>query len=153
MNRYLTEHEKTAEVARWLEYRSDPSNQPPPGQEGGHGYPDPAIFPLTDALNAIDGVLTDQSCAGHLHPGEVVGEDAYWHAQLWLRLSEPMMEAFTDHVYTLLESPLIERCQRIFHPDVGDLVDIVFHGSERGKLDESGAGIVRFFTDLSDCLR
>lgn len=148
MNRYLTEHEKKAEVARWLEYRSDPANQAPDGQMGGYGYPDPAIFPLTDALNAIDGVMTDQSCAGHLHPGEIVGEDTYWHAQLWLRLSEPMMEAFTREAYRLLESPLIERVQRIFHPDIGDVADIVFHGSERGKLDDSGALIVAFFESL-----
>ena len=151
LSRYLTTAEKDAEVARWLEYRSDPANRAPAGYEGGHGYPDPDVFPLTDALNAIPGVMTYQSCAGHLHPGEEPGEYAMWHARLWLRLSEPMMGAFTDHAYTLLESPLIERCQRIFHPDLGDVVDIIFHGNERGALVESSAGIVRFFTDLSQC--
>jgi hypothetical protein len=151
MNRYLTDDEKQAEVARWLADRSGPENQAPPGQGGGCGYPDPDIFPLTDALNALPGVLTDQSCAGHLHPGEEPGEDALWSGQLWLRLSEPMMARFTEHAYQLLESPTVERCTRIFHQDIGDVADIVFLGNERGKLAESAAAILAFFTELSEC--
>lgn len=149
MSRYLASNETDADVARWLADRSDPANQAPPGHEGGYGYPDPDIFPLADALNAIPGVATYQSCAGHVLTDTRDGTPYHQPGQLWLRLSESMMAAFTDHVYTLLESPLIERCQRIFHQDLGDVVDIIFHGNERGKLAESGDGIVRFFTDLS----
>ena len=150
MERYLTDEEKLIEVARWIVYRSDATNQAPPDQEGGWGYPDPDVFELTDMLNAIEGVLTDQSCAGHLHSGETPGETSMWDGKLWLRLSEPMMERFTADAYRLYESPTIERLQRIFHRDVGDIVEIIFQGNNRGKLAESGAAIVAFFSQLAE---
>lgn len=151
MTRYLTDDEKTAEVARWLAYRSSPEAQPPESisEPGGMGYPDPDIFALTDALNQIDGVLTIQSCAGHLHPGQEADEHAMWSGKLWLRLVEPLMALFTERVYELLEQPTIETCERIFLRGVGDIAEVYFQGNDRGKLAESSAVILSFFKGLS----
>lgn len=150
--RYLTDDEKRIEVADWLGHRSTPGAQPPPDiapHPGGYGYPDPDIFDLTDRLNDLPGVLTIQSCAGHLHPGEVPGETAMWSGQLWLRLSEPLLRAFFERGWDLLSHPTIERCWVILHPDLGYVVDIVFDGNNRGRLAESSEVILTFFGSLA----
>lgn len=130
--RWLTPDEKEREVSYWLSYRENgPFSIPPPeGELGGLGYPDPEIFALTDRLNAIDGVCTVQSCAGHRIKHET--GDYVHFGQLWLRLSEDMSLAFYRHGFEWRRANqgLITQCAIWFQSYDNEVVDIRFNGLE-----------------------
>lgn len=74
--RYLTQKAKARELAAFQELRKKGA---PAGNQAGRGYPDPDILPWCDRLNALEGLCTLQSCAGHTprngdpgpHPGHL----------------------------------------------------------------------------------
>lgn len=170
--RYLTPDEKAAHITDWMrcreEYAADverAKREPEfyaerfggyqcgavdlesPDPLPGSGFPDPAVYALTDRLNAIDGICVVQSCSGHLHPGETQGMQAMWSGQLWLRVDESMAKAVTARAYELVARPQIEHVQRIFHESWGDLIDVIFDGMNRGRerFNESAEAIASFF--------
>lgn len=130
-------------MAEWATYRAEPFN---PAEVG---VPDPDIYPLVDALNALPGICTVQSCAGHVRASPLDGADVYWPAHLWIRASETVLRAFQAHVWRLMEYDGIERCAVLYHPTLGDLIDLQFAGNERGRLAESSDWIRRFFVSVA----
>jgi len=154
VSRFLTPEEKRDHLDTWRRLRADFEHQRRDLEGeflGGRGYPDLAVYELTDRLNAIDGVCTVQSCAGHrqLAPSDDA-EERVWNGQVWLRLSEVMMEWFLRSVYTLSSTSEIERVQLIFDRWGGDVVDIVFQGMNKGpvQLARSSDLVVWFFEGL-----
>lgn len=104
-----------------------------PENPGGMGYPDPEMFTVCDRLNSLPGIVTMQSCAGHVHPGEEPGVEAMWSGQLWIGMSEPVRARYISRIDELLiHSYYIERCKIIFMLDQIDVADIIFAGMNRG---------------------
>lgn len=149
---YLTAEEKAYIQGEWGDRRAGLSDVTSPGT------PDPDIFPLCDALNAIEGVCTVQSCAGHRSPEPKSWDtrtdgDGLVAGQLWLRLSADMLHAFERSVGTLLLSDEIEQVSLIWgrHRGYtnGPVVDIVFRGNERGQLHDSERVLLGFFREIA----
>ena len=140
--RYLSPAEKVHVLAGWDARKREPR---PDGDLGGRGYPDPEIFGLCNALNAIPGVCTLQSCAGHrlgpmnLQPGH-----------LWLRLDETLSGRFRQTVFDLLRQPTIQGIATLYHFGDREIVEIVFDGTERGAacFERSVIEISAFFAGL-----
>jgi len=141
-SRHLTDAEKAQILSEWsrLQRTLRPIDRDVPGCRG---YPDRDILPLCDALNAIDGVCTVQSCAGHGSP-----EDVQATGQVWVRLSLAMSRAFDVLAIDLARQPLIEGVARRYQPYGQEIVDVQFQGNERGKLAESIRLVIDFFESL-----
>ena len=140
MARYLTAGEKTRRLAEWESLRSQPL---PDGDCGGRGYPDPDIFPLCDYLNALPGVCTLQSCAGHRSREGLISS-----AHLWLKLDRTSARRFKKNAFVLAGDDHIERLGLSYMPDEGEVVEIIFKGNERGMLVDSALPIASFFEDI-----
>lgn len=147
---HLTKDGKEKELRAWAEARALRDSLPYT-PEGGRGYADPEIYNLCDRLNALSGVCTLQSCAGHKME-EAGGYQLPGHLWLWLGFS--MSRLFQNRVYELAEHyPLIEEI-KVLHrnlPGEGprEIVDIVFQGQERGNLYQSAELIAAFFEELA----
>lgn len=140
--RFLEKEEKQAELDRFNTWRTDP-NAYRGARGGGYGYIDQEILPLCDALNALPGVLTMQSCCGH-------GDGEYIHyGQLWLRLSEYVAGQFERKVGGLLASPYVRHVQKLYsyqsQKAPHEIVDIQFYGYESGQFRQSADVILKFF--------
>lgn len=138
-DRYLTDAAKAEALAEWERLKASPR---PLDDPGGLGLPDPEIIPYVDALNAIEGVCTLQSCSGH-REDRSRGVDAPGH--LWLWLSEPMSRAFDRRAFELASSPMLEAVRRDYSEWGQEIVSLTFAGAERDLLPESGQSIIRFF--------
>lgn len=156
MGRYLTYADKARELTLWERTKREvvaPVDRP--DKIAGHGYPDPEIFDACDRLNAIDGVCTLQSCAGHWSPEYHDDFDRLtripWPGSLWLWLDERMAHAFDHHAFDLALHPNVEQVSRIYHRHDGEgreILDITFLGSAHGVLRESVEMLVGFFAGL-----
>ena len=136
LNRYLAESEKERRVKEWLEARSRWYVCSP-------GNPDPEIFWLTDALNALSGICTLQSCSGHMLNGFVQS------GSLWVKLSNGVMSQFYKAAPVLARQDVVEDVSIRFGTGEGEIVEIVFKGNERGLLRESESVILSFFKSVS----
>lgn len=143
-SRFLTEDEKRAEIAEWeAACRAWPSAS---GDVGGRGFPDPDMIPWCRAVNAIPGVCTVQSCAGHESPGGY-----YSPAHLWLRLDPAMSAAFNAEALRLsANTARIEQVSRVYTSWGKEIASITFAGNERDSLNESMALIVAFLQSLRE---
>lgn len=113
------------------------------GAPGGAGYPDPEMFRWCDRLNAIPGICTLQSCAGHLDAG---GRGVTSPGRLWLLLDPEMSAAFDARALDLAaDSDHIERVCRIYSSWGEEVTSIEFAGNERGMLEASMRRILAFF--------
>lgn len=133
-SRYLTDEGKARELRSWDDIkREDRTGERPPGASlGGYGYPDPDMYLWCDRINALRGVCTLQSCAGH-RDGKY-----FHHAQLWLWFDAPTLERFwTTEAMSLSAHPLIERVHLMAQPYGHEVVDLVFHGNEKDSLNAS----------------
>jgi hypothetical protein len=140
--RFVTSELKAAELARWAALKAAPR---PEGFIGGTGWPDPEIFEWCDRVNALPGVCTLQSCAGHKHP-----EGHTWNGQLWLWLDAPTSRAFNGRAYRLVHHwPLIERVNRMYHDDGREIADVIFRGAGTGQLETSMAVLLGFLRELA----
>jgi tRNA(Phe) wybutosine-synthesizing methylase Tyw3 len=148
---YLTPSRKRIELAYWMEVRvkRDAMTVPP---IGGHGYADPEIYALTDRLNALPGVCTLQSCAGHVVDAADGSGPYHMRASLWLWLSGEMMKRFRAHVWELASyHQLIERVAILYlhgasAEDRREIIDITF---AKGEHFEIASGLIGdFFTRL-----
>lgn len=144
-SRYLSDVRKREILDAWHAYRLQLA---PPGKEGGHGYQDPAISPWCDRLNALPGVCTIQSCSGHAFP-----DGSRTSAHLWVRLNSPLAALFHQEAFGLAsDTRHVERLATIYEPMDGEIVEVIFVGSERNQLEESMIRILEFFRSLSDRL-
>lgn len=120
-------------------------------KEGGEGYPDEAVFPLCDRLNALDGVCTMQSCAGHRRPSaDRVGQYIY-PGEVWLWLSESMLRWFAEAAGRLAGQDGIEAVSVLYgrYDDNRAVVSIQFQGNEQGRLSSSSDKVGCFFEGAS----
>ncbi len=126
--RFLTDPEKDREIASFAARREDKAHYRTahPEARGGEGWIDPEVLPLVDALNAIPGVCTIQSCSGHARESYVTD------GQLWLRLDESTTRAVDARIGELLAHDVIHRVTRqyAFHngSEPHEFLDIRFTG-------------------------
>jgi hypothetical protein len=170
MGRYLTPDEKATTLRRWEEtkaaFAAGKAAGTIRGETAGYGYPDVEMYATCDALNAIEGVCTAQSCSGHrvayddhgqvMANGEHVGP-TLWSGVLWIKLDEAMHARFVDQVWWLAERPGIERVSLLLGEWCdGDVAEVVFAGLNAGEtrddglrqLEASRSAIVKFFETL-----
>jgi hypothetical protein len=136
-DRYLTPAEKERALREWADYQAETAGVVGPGVQ------DPEIVAWCDKINALDGVCTLQSCAGH-HPGE--GER--WMGVLWLWFDERVALAFWRRAFELAERSGIERVSTIYQPWGQEIVQIEFRGVPDGQLETSMAKLVEFLSSL-----
>jgi hypothetical protein len=142
-SRHLSPEGKRAELAEFDRYKAE--HQAPPDDAGGRGFPDPDILPWCDRLNALPGVCTLQSCAGHEY-----SDGSHSSGQLWICLSPAMARGFRERVFDLAQhSPPIERVYTLYAAWGQEIVDVRFAGNECGLLAESMELVVEFFSGLS----
>jgi hypothetical protein len=114
------------------------------------GTPDTEIIGFTDLVNAIPGVCTIQSCAGHLSFEAKAEERLVSPAHVWLRVTEPIHKVILETAPDLVSHDLIEEVNlRFGRCDEGPIVEIIFAGRERGMLDVSAELIVAFLAYCS----
>ena len=110
------------------------------------GYPDQDILSWCDKLNAIEGVCTIQSCAGH--GPETNG--CYAAGHLWLRLDPVLSAAFEERVFELAQDTRhIERISKIYQSWGHEVTAIEFAGNGHALLTESMQVIYGFFESLA----
>jgi hypothetical protein len=156
MSRYLTPEAKAQVMERWAETRADAETNGYTGdldrsvepghqsRKGGCGYVDRGVLDLCDRLNALDGVVTLQSCEGHRYPNgdESFSENA---AGLWLWLDRSRAREFYERAASLAEHPRIEQIRFLWGIEGREIVDVIFDGVSRGKMHESSDVIVSWF--------
>lgn len=119
----------------------------PPGDHGGHGFADPEIFDTCDRLNALPGVCTLQSCAGHGY--DLALDLAEYPGNVWLWLDLPTARAFELKVLELARvTSLIERVSKHWQPDGQEVVSINFAGQQTPYFTVATDLIVTFFEQL-----
>lgn len=140
--RWLTPEAKREVLREWAAIRESLGVRE--GRPGGRGYPDPDIVPWCDEINALEGVCTLQSCAGHVLPG---GERDPGH--LWLWLSKPMSGAFDRTAHRLARHDrYIEDVARRYVSWGREVTSITFAGNERASLARSLRLILAFLRTL-----
>lgn len=150
-SRFLTVEEKVDHIAEFECYKADPSNwrRQHPSAKGGEGYIDHEVLPLCDALNAIDGVCTIQSCCGHQNKHGYI-----YPGHLWIRLSEELMRRFEEEIAWLLDQDVIQHVSKLYCFQHGnsphEVIDIKFLGEYHGRMDEAQAVIACFFEGLAE---
>ena len=141
--RYLTDDAKADYLAYWHEQIAK-GRFTEPG-EGGHGYPDREMVEWCAKINAIDGVCTTQSCAGHRN-----AEDHLYCGEVWLHLSQPMANAFRARAFELWDRhDLIESVFSLYGAWGAEIAAIQFKGLEHECLDEAMAFILAFLQSLA----
>jgi len=141
-SRHLSPGSKRVELAEFDRYQV--AYPTPLDDPGGRGFPDPDILPWCDKLNALPGVCTLQSCAGHRHQ-----DGSLSSGQLWLWLSPDVAHAFHARAFELArQSPPIERLYTLYADWGQEIADVRFAGNERGLLAESMELVFAFFSDL-----
>jgi hypothetical protein len=158
----MTPHGRARELEAWDMVRRQHALDPPRGFTGGHGYPDPEIYPWVDRLNMLSRLCTLQSCAGHrcttaLHcewcdnqprgtANGVTIEDLghVRNGQLWLWPDEALARWFYEHAPLLVTSG-IEKVGTLWHVEGREIIDIQFLGAGHGQLDSSMRFLCGFF--------
>lgn len=148
---YPTPEAKADELRTWEEVKAGPRGK------GGQGFPDDRIIPLVDALNALPGVCTLGSCAGH--PGErrtdADGVTELWNryaANLWLWLDWKVYRRFLRTAPDFVQSTVIRSVSVLFGRwDRRAIVDIEFAGDDvgEGALEESSELILEYFRSIA----
>jgi hypothetical protein len=146
--RWLTPWDKMREVANWDETKRDFATRAdiPDHPLGGYGYPDPEIYAVCDRLNALPGVCTLQSCAGHERANDD-GSKYVYAGQLWLWLDMKRAAAFERVAPTLAASPLVERLRKLWLRDGREVVDVEFTSGD--QFTAATKLICRFFAELA----
>ena len=139
-SRHLLEQEKVRVLAAWDQYRQDFPN------DGAYGHPDPSMNPWCDAINALPGVCTVQSCSGHRRDIGSLSSGG-----LWLRLDEPASNRFDSLAFELARKPGIERVYRLYSSWGEEIADISFQGEEYGCLNETMETVMEFLRKITSC--
>ena len=136
MSRYLTATEKSHELEAWSRIQAECVGL------SGPGMPDPEIMPWCEKINALDGICTLQSCAGHRGGERGLG------GHLWLRLDRAKARIFQNRAFELTRHSGIERISLIYQPWGQEVVQIEFQGAPTGQLDASIRAILGFLESL-----
>lgn len=132
--RHLTPDHKATILAEWESLAA--------AADSGPGCADSLIVPWCDRLNAIHGVCTLQSCAGHI-------ENGYLHSgHIWLWLDQAKSAEWDRRAYELATARTIERVTRIYSSWGQEVHCVEFQGEEWGRLTESMKMIEWFVTSL-----
>ncbi len=134
MSRYLTvEHEKKIQNDLRVLY-------PTANKERNNGL-DIDVVPYLKRLNAIDGVATLQSCAGH-NVGDYIES-----AHLWIWLSEELAQRLYLDAPLLAQNKNMEAVQIYFvgEPPIQEIIQIIFRGNPYSMLPEACEHITAFF--------
>ena len=143
MNRYLTTEEKVKELACWERLCADlPPDVPDEGDE--RGFPDPPMISWCAMLNALDGICTMQSCAGHKR-----ADGSLTSGVLWLKLSRNLSARFDCVAFSLAKQPGIEWVSRLYRGYGEEIASIGFQGNDHSTLDKSMSKILKFLSDLT----
>ncbi len=142
-DRHLAEVEKLGILELWFQDLTSL-----PWQEaaaaGGRGQPDTDMASWCFRLNAIPGVCTIQSCAGHR------SGDLFHSGHLWIRLNDLVSQVFDAHALELASNcPPIEQVARLYMSDGQEVAAITFQGNERGSLVVSMGLICSFFEKIT----
>ena len=114
------------------------------GEIKGPGEPDTDIVPCCDAINALSGICTLQSCAGH-RKGRY-----QTNGHLWLWMDEVAHARFTANAFLLLNNQdYIDSVDTRFLHDGKEIAFVAFFGNERGKLDASMTFIYGFLCGIA----
>ena len=144
-DRYMTPAGKDAEMAHWSEMQRigmRPDNDP-----GGHGYVDPEVLGLCDAINEMDYVCTLQSCAGHrLERHDEPGSFYVENAGMWLWLRKDKARQLYSRILELEGSHWVESLQ-VQWIDGREIVDIKFR--PWGLTREACLGLLSFLRGLT----
>jgi len=141
-SRFLNEEWKQYHLQEWENERKSPRD---PRDAGGHGWADPEVFDLCDALNVLPGIVTLQSCCGHMLKDAQDGSEYRHHAKFWIWLDPDRSRLFDERAHELTcRGPHIERVARLYMLD-RTIAAITFHGMEMGRLDQSAKDILDFF--------
>lgn len=111
----------------------------------------PRYSSILTPLNALNGMRTLQSCAGHRIARNGALPDIYT-GNLWLRLDEYTSCRFYDHGFRWIQSsPLLYRAGILFRDCGREIIDIHFAGLESDPADFAAAAneIAVFFASLS----
>ena len=142
--RHLTREAKRRELERWAAIRARHIDAPHPDHPGADGHADPDIYPLCDRLNALAGVCTIQSCAGH-----ILDDGFLRTGHIWVWLDAATSERFDRQAWVLAAAPSIERVSRLYLASGQEISCIEFAGNEKGLLKDSCCAIAEFFTALA----
>lgn len=146
-SRYLTPAEKAQEIERWMRLRAEAERDGFTGEsdrKGGHGYVDRGVLALTDALNAIEGVCTLQSCEGHEYSNGD-GTRTSGAGGIWIWLDEPLARAFYRRASDLAEEPSIEQVALLWGRGRSrEIIDLIFAGG----VEHLTAFLPRWFSEL-----
>lgn len=115
----------------------------PCGDLAGRGWPDPEIIPLCDALNALPGVCTLQSCAGHAAGSRHRPNGEF--GLLWLWLDEGTSQELDRFGNVLARLPGIETVSKRYADWGQEITAIEFDG----RFEEACKSIVIFFSALA----
>ncbi len=142
--RHLTREAKRRELERWARLRAEHIDAPGLDHPSEPGHADPDIYPLCDRLNALHGVCTIQSCAGHIL------DDGFMRSgHLWLWLDPATAGKFDRQAWTLAAMPAIQRVARLYLASGQEITCIEFAGNERAMLKDSADAIASFFASLA----
>ena len=133
LTRYLTPNEKARELVSFSQIRET-------SPESGPGIPDPEILPWCDRINAIEGICTLQSCAGH--------ERNRSSGHLWVRLDEHKALRVQGNAFELAQCSTINRVSLIYQPWGQEVLQIEFRGTPDGQLENSMRAILSFLESL-----
>ena len=126
--RFLTDAAKRNILASWEQTKRDWGL----GSLSGVGEPDSDIVPWCDRINALPGLCTLQSCAGHLRGGVIEA------AHLWIWMSEAAAKNFDRAAFSLLRRrDRIDWISKHYLHDGKEIASITFFGNERDLLESS----------------
>lgn len=147
--RYLTPEGKRWVLDEWARKRAEMPHTGP--GDGGHGLPDPEVFPWCDALNEIPGVCTLQSCAGHVVEAADGSGPYRYPGEFWVWLDQPMSAAFDRHALQLAaKRPHIEKVTKLYGDWGQEVVSIIFAGDALHFSEDAMRLIVGFFRWLHE---
>ncbi len=154
--RHLTEGLKAAILKGWEQRKVETAGRP-----WESGFPDPDVFLLCDQINAMPGICTVQSCAGHRKPCPD-GESAWAsEAHVWVRLDVRIEPAFDYAAFDLAGQPNIYGVGKRYCPTDGAVATVDFAGLDvagtdehrQAALQDSMERVARFFAFVSErCL-
>lgn len=111
---------------------------------GRPGDPDPDIVPWCNRINALQGICTLQSCAGHRDNGNIVTRPGH----LWLWMDRLTSKIFDASAFELARHRNVERVERLYTAWGQEIASITFAGNERDRLAESMQAILVFLHEL-----
>lgn len=139
--RFLTPDAKLEILAEWQRTREQWRD----GSLRGTGEPDTDIIPWCDRINALPGLCTLQSCAGHTENGSIKS------AHFWIWMSRSVSENFDRNAFLLLRNrDRIDWVSRHYLPDGKEIASITFFGNERDLLEQSATLIYGFMCGIAE---